>query len=159
MKLSFLIGFAVFALDPSYGCRKDTFHYGEAEMRAAVEGTWRLSMPESYDAPARTYTFRITAATASQHGERSFGIPFISSAHACGDRTLVRSASACEPRSLMPLELANIAGDGRLEVDGYLFDTARLELHVDNRDIIARIDNHGVVNDVTDGAELVRVFL
>jgi hypothetical protein len=59
----------------------------------------------------------------------------------------------------MPLELANVAGDGRLEVDGYELDSARLELDIDGRHIIARLDSHGVVQDITDGADLVRVFL
>jgi len=156
MKLGFLIGFAALAIDPSYGCRSETFHFGTTEMRAAVEGTWKLSLPETHDAPAHMYMFQITAAKAEQQAPpRSL----IQNAHACGDRTLVRSASACEPRSFMPLELANVAGDGRLEVDGYELDSARLELDIDGRHIIARLDSHGVVQDITDGADLVRVFL
>jgi hypothetical protein len=44
--LVWIVGFTAFAMNPAFACSSsdgDEFEYGEAEMIAAVQGTWKLT--------------------------------------------------------------------------------------------------------------------
>jgi hypothetical protein len=126
------------------------FHYGDPEIRAAVEGTWRL------DVGPRSVTFTIEQAT---HAEQNASRGWIRSAAACGDyRTLIRTAEACvdEVRTDMPLVVTAVSGalgrgTGQFFVHGYNFRTGGIRAELDGLVIFATIDREG-------HAEQARVF-
>ncbi len=82
------------------------FQFGEPEMRAAVEGTWTLEVPQTGATP-RALTFAIQRAGAPARASLDPG--WIRSAAACGNRTFIKSAEAC----LDVLQDAAQARDGR----------------------------------------------
>jgi hypothetical protein len=108
--------------------------FGEREMKAAVEGTWQLTIGEpTASGPAtgerigsgqagerggggigeraggeQIVTFRIEQGRKARHaGARS---ALVQSAEACGTRSLVRAAEACVDVTRMPLDVTLIAG-------------------------------------------------
>lgn len=145
-----VLGLAALVLNPAYACRtQKAFEFSAHEMRAAVEGTWMLTTVKG------SYTFEIEQAAAAQHSSTR---SLISPAHACGARTLVRSASACEDSSVMPIvvHLAGGTTNGEFEVYGATFVSGFLRITVAGRPIYARISAEGTATDVSDGATLIR---
>lgn len=125
-----------FFLNPAFACgpADPEFQYGAAEMRAAAEGTWSFSFLPTGETEARQVTVKVTQG--SQQGAASLRSPagprLIRAAHACGTRTLLKSASACIDSTLMPLDVTFVGGDAafekaemsaRLVVNGLTFTT------------------------------------
>ena len=52
-----IVGLAALVLNPFFGCGTVEFHDGADEMRPAVEGTWKLTVPA---VPARSMQARLT---------------------------------------------------------------------------------------------------
>jgi enamine deaminase RidA (YjgF/YER057c/UK114 family) len=110
-KIAVAFGVLMFLLNPNLACDDGgpQFQYGEAEMRAAVEGSWLVTFTAS-DGTSTQVTLRIEEGTGAQTSFESPGL--VRSAYACGSRTFVKSAAACLDVSLMPLGVAVVAGDG-----------------------------------------------
>jgi hypothetical protein len=97
--LVWVLGFAAFAVNPAVSCSsapEAEFEYGEAEMVAAVQGTWQLM----FERPEGTssVTFRVERG-ASANG--ALGSP--SFTPQCVTRTFTRPAAACSPSSRLSL--------------------------------------------------------
>ena len=121
-----VLGVAAFLLDPIAACDDEThFMYGEREMRAAIEGTWRVTLDD------KTMTIEIRGGR-KQVSVRGRG--WIPDAAACGSQTFVRNAGACFDTSHMELEAKVIDGSkhadgvGDFEVVGTSFTAGHLEL-------------------------------
>lgn len=130
----------------------DDYDYGAREMRAAVHGTWRVRL-DHRELTAQLDGAREAPATSSARG-------WIRSAAACGHRTLVRSAEACESYSDLPLEVF-VAGvphaSGTLRVFGTTFGYGNLELHLDDVWIDASITPDGKVTELRGADALERI--
>jgi hypothetical protein len=161
-----VIGFAVLVVTPYFLFREavaDKFEYGEAEMRAAVEGTWRIDLV-SAEGQARTISFTIQQATAAgtKHSSRERG--WIRQASACSHRGFIKSAEACIDVSEMALKVT-VSGDGgartsgTLRVMGRSFRQAQLSLQLGDASIDAEISKTGEVKGASyeRAARLVRV--
>ncbi len=108
-----------FFLNPGFGCSADQdgeFQYGELEMKAAVEGTWVLTLGEATDPTKEEITLRVTQSredpTTQTQVQRRTGL--VRSAVACSNRSFVASANACVDSSSMPLDVTMVSGP-----DGY----------------------------------------
>jgi hypothetical protein len=147
---------AVLVLNPLYffHSKERGFNFDARDMRAAVEGTWMFTLPET----DKIYYVEIEQAAQEQ---RSTVGTAISSAHACGSRTLVKTASACEVETLMPLTVRLLATtdatSGSFEVYGPTFQSGSLKLSIDNHLVYARLDHTGIATDVSDGGLLLRI--
>src|ERR1041385_7384436 len=75
-----VFGLTALIVNPFFGCDalEGTFQYGAPEMRAAVEGTWKLRVPGH---PEATLTIA-QAAKAEHHAARA---SLVRSADACGN--------------------------------------------------------------------------
>jgi hypothetical protein len=99
-----MVGLGALVLNPFYACGGGpSFRYSEQEMRAAIEGTWKVTAPASAAGPARELTVSIAQARKPRHASAARGL--ITPADACGKRALIREASACTDDSEMPLEI------------------------------------------------------
>lgn len=158
-KLIWIIPLAFFFLNPAIGCSppEPNFQYGAAEMRAAVQGDWSFTITPA-GATATQVTLHIDqAATGSDAGvARAPGRGVLRAAHACGTRTLVKSAGACIDDTVMPLALTFVSGDatlgggplsGRLFVNGLIFTTGDLSLTVGPYDIESMVGADGTLGD------------
>ena len=148
------IGLAVLVLNPWFGVTG--YRYGAPEMRAAIEGTWRLTIT-SDDAPPVERTFTIEQAAtdpsevvpaetpAAPHASRGW----IRRASACGSRSLVRSAHACMDVTRMPLDVKIAGGSKVLHAEffvvGTSFSRGGLELVADDYWLDAGIAPNGDV--------------
>jgi hypothetical protein len=102
--LVWVLGFTVFAMNPALACYSsgiDEFEYGEAEMMAAVEGTWQVTFARPEETSA--ITFRVERGTALNG---ALAAPFGLTPQ-CETRTFTRPAGACSPTSQLALT-ANI---------------------------------------------------
>lgn len=145
--LSVVVALAFGILSPYAACQLlPIFHYGDAEMRAAVEGIWRL------DAASRTVLFRIEQATEAERNASSGWLP---KAAACSDdrRTLVRAADACVDliKTDMPLVITALSGavgrsSGTFNVHGYRFRSGEVRLEVAGLVVYATLDPRGRVS-------------
>jgi hypothetical protein len=162
-----LLGTAAFLLNPAACATDDAgaeYQYGDAEMRAAVEGIWKVTVGHPTGA-ATVYSFRLAQAygtpTASRGG-------LLRQAMACGSRTLVRSASACVDVTTMPLTGQVIEGDeraktstvkGEMMVAGLSFAQAQLTVEIGSRKLFGQISSDGKVTslggDLLDGGTAV----
>jgi hypothetical protein len=160
------IGVAALVLNPFFGCGQDApnFRYGPDEMRAAVEGTWKLTVPATTATPGYDLLLSISqAAQPVENHARAQGL--VPEATACGTRTLVKSAAACGDMSTMPLDVVLTAGTGdatgRFSVYSLEFEHGVLELDVETSKVSARVTPTGTMSSVTvdeiPGASLVRV--
>lgn len=156
---SLLIAAAVFFLNPSFGCVEEPeFQYGAEEMRAAIEGTWDLTLSYS-DGQEQVLTVAIAqgggvpTAQATPGGGRDL----IRSAAACGTRTLVKSASACSSSTEMPLTVTFVSGDetfrtaemrGNLAVDSLIFTQGQLGLVIGGSQISGTLSAAGETSDL-----------
>lgn len=145
-RLALSLALLAFFLNPGIACvssEEPDFKYGEAEMKAAVEGTWVLTLRAS-DGTLSETTLQIAQSGAAQammspSGSGSQRTGVIRSAAACGSRTFVKSAGACMDTSVMPLEVALVGSSpgfenalltGKLYVDGLTFTHGRLSLEL-----------------------------
>jgi hypothetical protein len=149
-----LLGAAAFLLNP-IACatgEHDEFKYGDAEMRMAVEGLWRVTVTPPSGTP-NTFTVRLAQATGTTSASRG-GPGLVRSAMACGNRTLVRSAAACVDVTTMPLTGMVIDGDervrtstvkGEMMVPGLIFTQAQLTMEIGTRKLFGQISSDGTV--------------
>lgn len=143
------LGLAALILNPFYACSTEReFRFSATAMRDAVEGTWTLELAD------RSYIFHIEQATEAkqQHSQRSM----IGNAHACGNRTLVKSASACLDTSTMPV-IVNVSGtmtDGTFMVHGTTFRKGDLVIEIAGQSIRADVMPDGTAT--VTGSKLTR---
>ncbi len=120
-----LLSLAVLAffINPGIACSSSDeggFEYGEADMRAAVEGQWQLA----WSAPGRA-SVSATVQISEASGQADRGVAatrstgqrgrFIRAAAACCSRTFVKSAAACVDMSRMDLQVAYVSGESALQ--------------------------------------------
>lgn len=146
------VAVAVFLITPYFLFPEHRpFHFGAAEMRAAVQGTWRIELAPAAG-PSRSITFTMDQAEAPASAARARA--WIRPASACGHRTLVRSAEACLDSTTMELALVAIGGDralaptAKLRVFGKQFERGELELELEGSPLLVRISSAGAVLDV-----------
>lgn len=166
-----VVAVGVLVLDPMNFFGGPDWQYGEAEMRAAVEGTWELSVTD-HKKQQKKWVLAIKQSDKAERAERGL----VKSAAACGGRTFVRSAHACSATSQMPIEITVLEGDkvpvsGRFYVEGETFTAGGLDVHLgkdpmDFRNLVAsataRIDPGGKVVDLyasTVGSEAYKASL
>src|SRR4051795_12742072 len=96
-KLMWLGPIGPFFLTPTLACSDEPqFQYGAAEMRAAVEGDWSLTItPDGGTAMQVTVHVEEAPTALGPTAARWPSRGFVRAAHACGTRTLVKSAGAC----------------------------------------------------------------
>jgi hypothetical protein len=160
-----VIALAVLVLNPVFGVlsRPD---FGAAEMRAAVEGTWQLTVA-SPGAPPRTITFTLAQgddpaeptdpAEPAKPRDAHAAWSLVRPAAACGHRSLVKTAGACRDVTDMPLEVTVIAGGGpqrqpargMFSVTGNRFDAGYLRVSAGGVELDARLTVAGEVRDVS----------
>jgi len=112
-RLIWLIPLSAFFLNPSFACTDEPqFQYGAEEMRAAVQGDWSFTVtPDGGTATQVMVHLDQAAVAASATASRAQGRAVVRAAHACGTRTLVKSAGACIDISQMPLAVTYLSGD------------------------------------------------
>jgi hypothetical protein len=152
-----IVPIAVVFLNPTFACSDEPpFQYGASEMRAAVEGDWSFAIT-----PAGAATMQVTvhigqAATTPATTAHASGRAFVRAAHACGTRTLVKSAGACIDISQMPLAISYVSGDatfstammsGTFSVIGLAFSSGDLELRIGPYQILSQVNPDGSVGD------------
>jgi hypothetical protein len=127
-----------FLINPNLGCggggsEDDDFTYEEADMQAAVLGTWTGTL-EIGDT-TETITLELEQATAES--SPSFSPP--SERLQCGSREFIKSAAACASMSSMPLvgTLSSVSGDLDGPITGqamayYTLDSWELEVSVED---------------------------
>lgn len=148
-----VVGVAALVLSPFAACGP-SFSFGAKEMTAAIEGTWKMTLPAQGEAPAQEITMKI-----EQHSvdvDSSTG--FIKSAAACGERSLVKVAGACLDSTRMRLDVtflttAPLEGEtykdihGALVVAGENFKMGMLDIQLDKRVIAATVSPDGTAAD------------
>jgi len=159
-----LVVLGVLVLNPWFGLTATRFDYGAAELRAAVEGRWQLTISAAHQ-PTRVVTFTVAQ---GREVEQSAARGLVRSAAACGTRSLVKSAEACMDVTRMPLELKLASGEvdgelrGELSVYGTAFRAAAITvMRGGARWLEAKISREGSASEVlVDGdatAKLVRL--
>ncbi len=131
-----LLGFAALVLNPFAACAVEPgWRFGANEMRAAIEGTWTITVPaRGPDAPAMTYTVSIRQGDGSARSESASASSLVAPAAACGSRSFVRTAGACLDSTEMPLDVQIVTGpvrgtaSGELRIIGRSFSYGRVEL-------------------------------
>ena len=152
--LLWLVPVAAFFLNPALACSDEPeFQYGAAEMRAAVEGDWSLTITPD-GATAMQVTVHVAqaptaaAATASRLPARAL----VRAAHACGSRTLIQAASACTDQTEMPLTVSYVGGDatfstatmsGQFLVRSLTFVTGDLSLNLGDHHVVVEVNADG----------------
>jgi hypothetical protein len=158
-----VVGLAVLVLSPMVDLIPRP-NFGADELRAAVEGTWQLTV-RGEDGTARTVTFRLVQGSEVEGGHAS-AHALIRPAAACGRRTLVRSAGACKDTTRMPLEVTRIADGGErreaeageLMVFGTRFDHALLSVRVAELQVSASVTPAGEVGQVSSSGDAGQEF-
>jgi len=154
-RIAWLVPVALFFLNPALACGGDEpeFQYGAAEMRAAVEGTWVLTVSLSGGA-SQTLTVAIeqdTKSPAQASHLRARGL--LRAAQACGTRSLVKSAGACVDLSQMPLKVTMVSGDaafqgaalsGMFTVYGLAFSQGEVNLAIADARVFFTLSADGV---------------
>jgi hypothetical protein len=153
-RVVWLVPVALFFLNPALACGDEPeFRYGAAEMRAAVEGTWTLTRGEG---ATQQLTVNIeqdtrTPQTAQAREARVHGL--IRTAHACGTRTLVKSAGACVDISQMPLKVTMVSGDpvfqdaalsGTFTIHSLVFVAGEVSLSVGAENVVFTLSADGM---------------
>lgn len=153
-----VVGLAVLVLNPVFGVFAGP-SFGAEELRAAVEGTWRLTV-QAEDGTARAVTFRLAQGSEVEGGHAS-AHALVRPAAACGRRTLVKSAGACLDETRMPLEVTRIADGGErrqadageVTVIGTRFDRAELRVRVAEIQVSASVTPAGEVQRVSSAGD------
>jgi hypothetical protein len=112
--LIWVLGFTAFAMNPALACSsspEDEFDYGEAEMIAAVQGTWQVTVTPP-DARISTVTFRVERGTAPNGALAA--PPGLTPQ--CGTRTFTRPAAACVSSSQLALAASIVNADPPLDI-------------------------------------------
>ncbi|HET6284081.1 MAG TPA: hypothetical protein VFH73_24200 [Polyangia bacterium] len=155
----------VFLLNPTFACVSEPeFQYGDAEMRAAVEGTWDATLTFT-DGSQRTlnFSFRQATGAATPYSVNPGAVGdqlFVRPAAACGSRVFVRSAAACISVSKMPLTGMFVSGDeayrtvaisGEMEIPSLIFDErAWLTVDLGEHSLVTQnLSSDGSVSNVT----------
>ena len=115
--LLWLFPVAVFFLNPNLGCvgpDEPQFQYGAAEMEAAIAGNWTFTITPNGAAASAVTLHLDEADSVPGPTAQASGRSLIRAAHACGSRTLVKSAGACSDTSEMPLAVTFVSGDPSL---------------------------------------------
>ncbi|HUJ57198.1 MAG TPA: hypothetical protein VLX92_01840 [Kofleriaceae bacterium] len=152
--LLLIAGVATLVLTPVAPWHED-YAFGNAEVRAAIVGTWQLSTTDGH-----TITLAIEEADAPEHASRGWIAP----AAACGSRSLVREAGACKDVTVVPLAITVLAGldrsaaaTGRLVIVGTTFRAGELDLALDALHVEAMLAPDGVATPTgTDITRIVR---
>ncbi len=121
-----------------------SWKYGEADMRAAVEGTWKLTRN------GETITLVAKQASGAKHSARETG--FVKDAAACGNRSFIKEAAACIDSSELPLEITadkHAIEDAAFVVHSTRFDSGTLRFTIDDASVDARVDPSGKVEQVS----------
>jgi hypothetical protein len=148
------VALAALVLNPMFGVFSGP-RFGAAALRAAVEGTWRLTVDDA--GATRTVTFRIAQGTEADAAEveRAEHVGLVRPAGACGHRSLVRSAGACRDWTSMPLEVTLIAdgearrvAPGTFSVVGSEFQVGELTVTVADVELSAQVTPAGDVREV-----------
>jgi hypothetical protein len=113
-----ILGFTALIINPAVGCggriAPDDFTYGETEMVAAVQGTWRVTFLRPEGPSIITFTMDKGAApSASSNG--GLTAPSDLTPH-CGARTFVRPAAACIATSQLALAAVVVEAEPPLDV-------------------------------------------
>jgi hypothetical protein len=144
---------AVLVCNPLFGLGAEDPHFGAAELRAAVEGTWRLTVTTA-DGAEQTMAFTIAQGGAAA-GTHASNHALVQPAAACGTRTLVKPAGACADETYMPLEVTLILqgarqrqAPGQLSVEGTHFQYGYLSVRLANLRVSANILPDGGVDSV-----------
>ncbi|HXU62479.1 MAG TPA: hypothetical protein VN962_12300 [Polyangia bacterium] len=156
--LLWLVPVAFFFLNPSLGCvgpEETQFQYGATEMQAAIAGTWTFNITPN-GGTAVAVTVQLDEADNVPVASAQVSRPsLIRAAHACGSRTLVKSAAACTDVSSMPLAITFISGDpsltnvplsGVFRVTGTTFQAGSLEVDVGPYQLSAVVLPDGTVS-------------
>jgi hypothetical protein len=93
----------VLVCNPLFGLGAEEPHFGAKELRAAVEGTRRLTL-RTVDGAEQTIAFTIVQGGPAA-GTHASNRALVQPAAACGTRTLVKPAGACVDETYMPLEV------------------------------------------------------
>jgi hypothetical protein len=167
-RLALSLALLAFFLNPGFACSpsdEPEFKYGEAEMKAAVEGTWLLTL-RATDGTLSETTLQIAESSKAQAflsptaPGGSHGTGLIRSAAACGTRTIVKSAGACIDMSQMPLDVAFVSGSprfqgvpitGTLRVDSLIFTQGTLNLGLGDVSVWATIAPDGTTSVPSGG--------
>jgi hypothetical protein len=144
-RLAWVLPLAFFFLNPAFACGpsdEPVYHFGAPAMTYAVEGNWSFTIAPQGGAPLQQVTVRLEQASAASGAPSAARAPqrsLIRAAHACGGRTLVKSAAACVDITKMPLVVSVVSGDasfsettpeGNFSVMGYDFFEGTLDLKV-----------------------------
>src|SRR5262249_39398906 len=129
--------------------------FGAAELRAAVEGTWRLTV-RGEDGTEQTVTFRLAQGSEAEGGHAS-ARALVRPAAAGGTRSRVRRAGACMDVTRMRVEVTRIAEGGepqRVEpgefmVFGNEFHLGELRISIAEVHVSARVTPGGEARDVS----------
>jgi hypothetical protein len=154
--LLWILPVAFFFLNPNLACGTDEpqFQYGAAEMQAAIAGTWSFTITPTGGAATEVTVQIDEADTAPGATAQASRRHLIRAAHACGSRTLVKSASACIDISSMPLAITFVSGDpalmsaqlaGVFTVAGTIFESGMVDLTIGAYHIAAQVDADGTV--------------
>jgi hypothetical protein len=161
-RFALALALLTFFLNPGIACvssDEPDFKYGEAEMKAAVEGTWLLTLRGTDGTVSETTLQIVQSGTAqammSPSGSGSHRTGVIRAAAACGSRTFVKSAGACMDMSDMPLDVAFVSGDprfqgaalsGSLRISSLIFTRGQLSLELADERLGATIAPDGVIS-------------
>jgi hypothetical protein len=153
--LAWIAALAFFLMNPGFACGpgEPQYQYGAAELRAAIEGDWALTITPTGGAPVQ-HTLNIKQATKAPGASASTGRGgLVRAAYACGNRTLVASADACIDSTSMPLVVTVSSGTppvtatttGTFNVMSLVFTRGTLYTSAGGVDVRAEIDADGTV--------------
>jgi hypothetical protein len=152
----------VFGVNPNLACSsKDeaTFTYGEADMRAALLGTWQGSA----ELGGETLPFSLTLEQASAKSKtQSVGAPGLQPQ--CGSRSFVKPAAACISITTMPvigtLTSENPGLNGAIDgsFDAYrTLDRARLSIRLeDGTTLVGTVEGDALTDGLVQGGDAER---
>lgn len=149
---------AVLVGNPLFGLGAEEPHFGAKELRAAVEGTWRLTVRMA-DGAEQGIAFTIAqgGAVAGTHASNR---ALVQPAAACGTRTLVKPAGACADETYMPLEVTLLVPwaqrrqePGELMVEGTRFQNGYLSVSLASVRVSATILPNGRVQSVSSHSD------
>lgn len=92
----FFVAAAAFSVSPHFGCSMEPdFKYGERQMRAAIHGNWRITIPTDTGEAMANFGLAPGPRPADPQGLT------VIQQEQCGTREFVRAANACLAKSVM----------------------------------------------------------